>query len=254
MPYSLAARNVLVTGGSRGLGAEVCRKFAARGCNVAINYANNEAPAKELAKEIESKHSVKTVVLKGDGGNMDDCKKCVADTISAFGGLDILIANAGWTRFSDFADLSSMSDDEWTKCWKTNVLGPKTYVQAAMPTFNQNAEGGVVIITSSIAAQSLGGSSMPYCVTKAAQVHMMKCVAKTQGKKLRINAVLPGLLLTDWGNEYGEDRINTLKEASALKQETIVSDCADMYIELAQNTSMTGQAITVDSGLNVGNM
>lgn len=130
-----------------------------------------------------------------------------------------MIANAGWTRFSNFADLSSMSDEEWTKCWNTNVLGPKRYVQEAMPTFNSNAEGGVVIITSSIAAKSLAGSSMPYSVTKAAQVHMMKCIATTQGRKLRINAVLPGLLLTDWGNEYGPERINALKEAAALKQE-----------------------------------
>lgn len=150
---------------------------------------------------------------------MTDCSRCVQDTIKAFGGLDIIIANAGWTRFSDFNDLGSMKDDEWDKCWATNVMGPKKFVQEALPTFNQNPDGGVFIITSSIAAQSLGGSSMPYCVTKAAQVHMMKCIAKTQGPKLRINAVLPGLLLTDWGNRYGDDRINALKEASALKME-----------------------------------
>lgn len=150
---------------------------------------------------------------------MDDCARCVKDTIKAFGGIDIVVANAGWTRFSDFADLGSMSDEEWNKCWATNVLGPKRYVQECMPTFKNNAEGGVVLITSSIAGQSLGGSSMPYSVTKAAQIHMMKCIAKTQGPKLRINAVLPGLLLTDWGNRYGDERINMLKEAAALKQE-----------------------------------
>ena len=149
---------------------------------------------------------------------MTDCTQCVQDTIKAFGGLDVIIANAGWTRFSDFADLGSMSDDEWNKCWNTNVMGPKRYVQEAMPTFRQNAEGGVVIITSSIAGQSLGGSSMPYSVTKSAQIHMMKCVANTQGPKLRINAVLPGLLLTDWGNLYGEERINDLKNRAALKE------------------------------------
>jgi NAD(P)-dependent dehydrogenase (short-subunit alcohol dehydrogenase family) len=153
---------------------------------------------------------------------MSDCSRCVQETIKAFGGLDIIIANAGWTRFSDFADLASMSDDEWTKCWMVNVMGPKKYVEAAMPTFNSNPEGGVVIITGSIAGQSLGGSSMPYSVTKAAQIHMMKCIAKSQGKKLRMNAVLPGLLLTDWGNEYGPERIKVLQEAAALKQEVSI--------------------------------
>ena len=162
---------------------------------------------------------------------MEQCIKCVKDTISAFGGLDIIIANAGWTRFSDFNDLASMSDDEWNKCWMTNVMGPKKYVEAAMSTFNSNAEGGVVIITGSVAGQSLGGSSMPYSVTKAAQIHMMKCVAKSQGPKLRINAVLPGLLLTDWGNQYGE-RIQVLTDAAALKQ--VVSVVCDLKMNVQQ--------------------
>ena len=197
----------------------MCRKFAAQGSNIAINYANNEAPAKELAAELERAHKIKTAVLKGDGGSMADCVQCVKDTIAAFGGLDIIVANAGWTRFSDFNDLASMSDDEWNKCWMTNVMGPKKYVEAAMSTFNANAEGGVVIITGSVAGQSLGGSSMPYSVTKAAQIHMMKCVAKSQGPKLRINCVLPGLLLTDWGNKYGDERIKALSDAAALKKE-----------------------------------
>ena len=76
-----------------------------------------------------------------------------------------------------------------------------------------------MIITSSIAGQAIAGSSMPYSVTKCAQIHFMKCVAKTHGPTLRINAVLPGLLLTDWGNLYGEERIGMLKERAVLKKE-----------------------------------
>lgn len=198
---------------------------------------------------------------------MDDVKRCVQDTVKAFGGIDIIIANAGWTRFSDFADLDSMSDEEWNRCWNAQVMGPKKCVQEALPHFKKNEEGGCVIITSSIAGQSLGGSSMPYSVTKAAQVHLMKCIARTQGPKLRINAVLPGLLLTDWGNLYGEERIKTLNEAAALKHEvsdrfvsakvshyvnrlttytqTYLDDCADMYVTIAKNTSITGQDFIV---------
>ena len=140
-------------------------------------------------------------MIGGDCGKASDCQACVAETVEAFGGIDILIANAGWTRFSDFADLESLNEDEWDRCWATNVKGPKFLVSACLPHFKKNDEGGVVIITSSIAAQSLGGSSMAYSVTKAAQVHLMKCMAQTQGKGVRINAVLPGLLLTDWGNQ-----------------------------------------------------
>ena len=88
-----------------------------------------------------------------------------------------------------------------------------------MPTFEGNAEGGVVLVTSSIAGRTIGGSSMAYSVTKAAQLHLVKCVAKTQGSKVRCNAVLPGLLLTEWGLEYGEERIEELRQAAVLKRE-----------------------------------
>lgn len=197
----------------------MARKFAAQGSNIAINYANSEKPAQDLSKELEANHNVKTTIVKGDCTVMDDCRRCVQDTVKAFGGIDIIIANAGWTRFSDFADLDSMEDHEWTRCWTAQVLSPKKYIQEALPYFKKNPEGGVVIITSSVAGQSLGGSSMPYSVTKAAQLHMMKCIAKTQGPKLRINAVLPGLLLTDWGNLYSEEKQKALKGAAALQQE-----------------------------------
>ena len=71
-------------------------------------------------------------------------------------------------------------------------------MKAALSTFNANAEGGVFIITSSIAGRNTGGSSMPYSVTKAAQLHLMKCLANTQGPRIRVNAVLPGWLETEW--------------------------------------------------------
>ena len=95
----------------------IVRKFAAEGCNVAVNYANNEEPAQKLADEVRKECNVKTVVIKGDAGVMDDCAKCVQETIKAFGGLDIVIGNAGWTKFTDFADLDAMSYDEWDYCF-----------------------------------------------------------------------------------------------------------------------------------------
>ncbi|KAM0711822.1 hypothetical protein Q7P35_001191 [Cladosporium inversicolor] len=251
MPYSLKGRNVLITGGSRGLGAEIACAFAAEGSNIAINYANNASAAQTLASELESKHGVRATILKADAGSTSEVTSLVKDATTALGGLDIVIANAGWTRFSEFADLDALTDDEWDRCWKTNVLGVKALAAAAVPVFNSNAEGGVVLVTSSIAGRSIGGSSMAYSVTKAAQLHLVKCVAKTQGKKVRCNAVLPGLLLTEWGLEYGEEKIGALKEAAVLGRETDLQDCANMFVSLAQNTSITGQHIQVDSGLAI---
>lgn len=208
----------------RGLGAVIARKFASEGSNIAINYANSEAPAQTLSQELQTKYNVKTTIIKADAGSTSEVATCVQSAIDSLGGLDIVIANAGWTRFSDFADLDALSDAEWDRCWKTNVLGVKQLVASAMPVFNGNPEGGVVLVTSSIAGRSIGGSSMAYSVTKAAQLHLVKCVAKTQGSKVRANAVLPGLLLTEWGLEFGEERIGALKEQAVLKKEVSLQE------------------------------
>ncbi|KAF2148676.1 NAD(P)-binding protein [Myriangium duriaei CBS 260.36] len=254
MPYSLKDRKVLITGGSRGLGAVIARTFAAEGCHIAINYSSNATAANDLASELETKHRVRAITLQADAGSSSAIETLVQDTASQLGGLDILIANAGYTSFSDFSDLHALPETEWDRCWAVNVKGPLALLRAAMPHFNANAEGGAMIITSSIAGSSIGGSSMAYSVTKAAQLHLMKCLAKTQGSKVRVNAVLPGLLLTEWGLQYGEERIAALKDAAALKRDVDLQDCADVFVMLAKNTSITGQRVQIDSGLNIQNL
>jgi len=178
-----------------------------------------------------------------------DCVRVVDETIKMLKGLDIIVSNAGWTRFSTFSDLSAPTTADWDTCFAVNVKAQAYLLRTALPTFNANPEGGSLIITSSIAGTTLGGSCMPYCVTKAAQLHLMRCLASTQGPKVRVNAVLPGLLLTEWGSKYGEERIKVLKEKAWLQRETDIEDCAQMFVDLAKNSSMTGQKITVDSGL-----
>ena len=111
----------------------ICDKFASEGCNIAINYNSSKDAADKLGEEIKSKHGVKVISLAGvsavqslsreyqplrrqqDMESAEAVKKAVQDTVSAFGGIDIIIANAGWTRFGDFQDLSSLEDEEWDK-------------------------------------------------------------------------------------------------------------------------------------------
>ncbi|KAH6608277.1 hypothetical protein Trco_004590 [Trichoderma cornu-damae] len=249
MPYSLKGRNVLVTGGSRGLGALICKKFAEEGANVAINYVSNAEAAREVADSLEKEYSCKVLIIKGDAEKREDNVRLVQETVKGFGGLDIIVANAGWTKMSQFGNLHALTDDEWNKCWMVNVMSHLQLIQEAAPIFNANPEGGVYLITSSVAGVTNGGSSMAYSVTKAAGLQLMKNLAYTQGPKIRINAILPGLLLTEWGQRFGPSNIEAIKSASTLRQETNLDDCADAFISAAKNTSMTGQEIVVDSGI-----
>ncbi|OAL47030.1 short chain dehydrogenase/reductase [Pyrenochaeta sp. DS3sAY3a] len=250
MPYDLKGRNVLVTGGSAGLGELISITFAKEGANVAVNYFNRVEPAQKVQKACEEQ-GVKAVVVQADMTSTADAKRAVQETIKQLGGIDIIIANAGWTRFSEWKDLESMSEEEWDRCWSANVKVPKALLSEARATFEKNPDGGHLITTGSIAAVSQGGSSMPYAVTKAAQLQLVKCLAVTVGPKIRVNTVLPGLLLTEWGLKYSEERIEGAKNAAVLKHETFLDDCVSAFIMLAKNTSMTGMRIQVDAGLNV---
>ncbi|KAE8150883.1 hypothetical protein BDV25DRAFT_104374 [Aspergillus avenaceus] len=254
MPYSLKGRNVLVTAGSRGLGAVICERFAAEGANVAINYYSNADAARELAGRLSKEYGVTCHVLQSDTLVAEENEKLVNTAAELLGSLDILIANAGWTRFTRPGDIYDMSHDEWNKCWNANVMSHLQLMQTAKPILSKNPDGGVYIMTSSIAASATGGSSMAYSVTKAAGLHLMKHFAFSMGPGIRVNAVLPGLLLTEWGQKFGETAINAMKDRAALRHETFLDDCADAYINLAKNTSMTGQQITVDAGLTLGHV
>ncbi|KAL6901149.1 hypothetical protein GGI43DRAFT_404134 [Trichoderma evansii] len=252
MPYSLKGRNVLVTGGSRGLGAVICKKFAEEGANVAINYVSDSAAAQKLADALTKDYSSKIFVIQGDAEKREDNVRIVQETVKNLGGLDIIIANAGWTKLSKFGDLHALTDDEWNKCWTVNVMSHLQLMQEAAQIFNANPEGGVYLITSSVAGISNRGSSMAYAVSKAAGLQLMKNLAFTQGPKIRVNAILPGLMLTEWGQRFGPEMIAKIKDASALKRETDLDDTADLFISTAKNASMTGQEIVIDSGFLMG--
>jgi NAD(P)-dependent dehydrogenase (short-subunit alcohol dehydrogenase family) len=218
---------------SRGLGALVAQKYAAEGCNVAINYLSSKDVAEELASSLQTQYGVKAIIVQGDASRRQDCSNAIKTTIEQLGGLDIVISNAvssisgcfslyclglivvkGWTKMTTFSDLDAMDDDDWdrvrspllwtttadsfTQCWTTNVKSSWYLFKEALPTFNANPDGGVFIITSSTAAVTPSGSSIPYAVTKAAGLHLMKCLAQSQGSKVRVNAVVPALLLTEW--------------------------------------------------------
>jgi NAD(P)-dependent dehydrogenase (short-subunit alcohol dehydrogenase family) len=94
MPYVLPGKNVLVTGGSRGLGALVAEKFAAEGCHVAINYVANHERARDTARKINQACKTKAVIIQGDVGLLADCERIIQEALSKLGGLDIIVSNA----------------------------------------------------------------------------------------------------------------------------------------------------------------
>ena len=131
-----------------------------------------------------------------------------------------------------------MTEAEWDKAWAINTKAHLHLLRAALPHFTTaNPEGGVFLTTASTAGVSTSGSSMAYSVSKAAGLHLVKCLAATQGPKIRCNAVLPGLLLTEWGDQFGQERIEAVKGVSYLKKEVRLPKRTTFFPTLSTSTS-----------------
>ncbi|KAK9455562.1 hypothetical protein V1511DRAFT_498113 [Dipodascopsis uninucleata] len=262
MVYFLKDRVVLISGSSAGLGAELARAFAAEGCHLVLNHSSNSessvARAKATEESLKSEFpNTKVKFVVADCAVSADNVRLVKEAILASqewgfeGRLDGIIANAGWTRFSDIADLSAPFEEDFDKCFAVNVKSPWILLREAAPVMKSNPDGGFMLFSSSVAGENPAGSSLPYCVSKAANLHLMTCMAAHQSPKIRINAVKPGVLPTDWGYQFGEERYNQMIESSRLKVPNTLENCALIYVMLAKNNSVTGESITIDGGSNL---
>jgi NAD(P)-dependent dehydrogenase (short-subunit alcohol dehydrogenase family) len=249
MSISLAGKVALVTGGSAGLGAVIVNKLAREGCHVAINYSSSKQRAEDLAQSITRAHNVKAITIQGDVSKQNSCESLVKQVVEQLGRIDVLVSNAGWTRMIDFSNLDALTDEDWDGTYAMNVKAHFFLFRAVKPHFEQNEDGGSFIVTGSVAGLKAAGSSIPYAVSKAGAAHLVKCLAKAHGPKSRVNLVAPGLLLTEWGLKFGQEKIKKIEAAMPLKQAPPLDDVAELFISIAKNRAMTGSIVAADSGV-----
>jgi NAD(P)-dependent dehydrogenase (short-subunit alcohol dehydrogenase family) len=133
------------------------------------------------------------------------------------GRLDVVISNAGYTRLTNFMDFSEQHfDEDWDKCFLYNVKAHMWLAYACRE--HLDASEGAFITTASIAGVKPSGSSLPYAVTKAASIHLTKCLANICAPKIRFNSVSPGLMLTEWGLKFSEQKREAHKNGTKLKR------------------------------------
>ncbi|WPK23572.1 hypothetical protein PUMCH_000813 [Australozyma saopauloensis] len=240
----------LVTGGSAGLGASVARQLAEKGVNLVINYSNSKERAEVLAKELRDQYSVQVHVVQADvfGGN-DALVQLVEKSVSLLGQLDIVISNAGWTKFVPFKDIDQLDDEIWDGCLNANVKTHFYLFRAAKKYLEASADGGTFIVSASLAGRRPYGLSMPYAVSKAALIHLVEILAKSQGPKIRVHSVCPGLLLTEWGQKFSQEVVDLAIESSPIKTVADVDETAAHFVFLCQISSSTGTTVGVDAGL-----
>jgi 3-oxoacyl-[acyl-carrier protein] reductase len=235
----------LVTGAATGIGRAVAIRFAQQGLAVAVNYSRSKAEANETLAEVK-RHGVPGILCCCNVAIDQAVRDMVARCRDELGGLDVLVNNAGMTRFIEHTDLEALTDDIWDEILGVNLKGTFYCCRAALPLLRER-NGTVVNVTSVAGVQGIG-SSIPYAASKAALNCLTKSLARAFAPAVRVNAVAPGPVLTRWLADH-MDQVQRSLEITPMRRAATPDDIADAVVFLALgNSLMTGQVIVVDGG------
>jgi 3-oxoacyl-[acyl-carrier protein] reductase len=193
---SLTGRTALVTGGSRGIGAAIVRRLAADGAAVMVNYRSDEAAARSLADELTAS-GARVALARADVSEPGAPQRLVAETVAAFGRLDIAVSNAG---IEHFGALETLTEQDFQRVFSVNVAGQLFTAQAAAAVMEA---GGRIVLTSSVSARIGVRHHALYAASKAAVRALALNLAPELGERgITINAIAPGGTRTDMAAEH----------------------------------------------------
>lgn len=246
----------IVTGGGAGVGSATARALAERGFNLAINYRSSEGEAETTAAACRAA-GAEAAILRGDVSQDDDCRRMAARADEIWGRIDVLINNAGSTMFASLTDLEAQSAEDFQRIYGVNVIGTYQMTRAAAPWLKASGHGAVVN-TSSMSATNGTGSSIAYAASKGALNTLTMSLAKALAPEVRVNAILPGMIATQWfAKGIGETKAAALRERaesrSALGAVCSAEDVAAGIVYLALDAKkMTGVMMEMDAGAALG--
>jgi 3-oxoacyl-[acyl-carrier protein] reductase len=249
MSKKLEGRVAVVTGGSKGIGAAIAEQLAAAGAAVAVNYASSKTGADAVVERIRQADG-RAVAVQADVSKPDDVRRLFAETKKAFGKLDTLVNNAGIYKF---APLEEINPEHFHKQFDLNVLGLLLATQEAVKYFGPS--GGSIINISSVVATSAPPNTSVYSGTKAAVVAITRSLAQEMGpRKIRVNAVNPGMIETEGLHSTGVAGSDFQKQVEAqapLGRIGQPQDIAPAVVFLASNDAdyITGETFYVSGGL-----
>jgi len=253
MTLRLSGKNALVTGAASGIGLATAEMLARAGATVAINHLADDPRGARQVDRL-GREGLRVIGAPGDVSAGEDAERMVRAAIHALGGLDILVNNAGISGTKEpipLAELDRLSEGFWTAILSTNLLGPFRCTRAAAAALRTSH--GAVVNTASVAGLSEVGSSMAYGASKAGLISLTRNLARALAPEVRVNAVAPGYVQTEWTSTWPEERKHAAIERALLKRACTPQDIAEVIVFLAAGTSMiTGQTVVVDGGLSIG--
>ncbi|KZM50507.1 3-oxoacyl-ACP reductase family protein [Labrenzia sp. OB1] len=242
----LKGKTAIVTGGGRDIGSACALKLAEEGANVAINYFSSSKGADATVEAIKAQGG-QAFALQGDLNTQADAEALVAKTVEAFGGVDVLVNNTGGLIARK--KVSEMSLEHWQAVMDVNLTSTFLMIKACMPYLTS---GAIVNMASQAGRDGGGPGAVAYATSKGAIMTMTRGLAKELGPDVRVNALCPGMIDTDFHNIFTKDEVRrNVEAATPVKRQGMPVDVANLVLFLACEDSafMTGASVDINGGM-----
>jgi 3-oxoacyl-[acyl-carrier protein] reductase len=245
----------IVSGSATGIGAACARRLASHGFNVVINYTRSAEQAGETAAQCREA-GAEVVVVRGDVSDDGACRKLVDEAVGRWGAIDVLVNNAGTTRFADPGDLATLGKDDFDRIFSVNVTGAYQLTRAASGRLKRSRYASIVNVSSHSGISGMG-SSMAYAASKGALNTLTLSLASALAPEIRVNAVCPGYVDTRWmSGKLNDEDMKTFKtraaEVAPLKHLVSPDDVAEAVCWFALGgRAITGQLLVIDAGTHL---
>lgn len=252
----LEGKVALITGGSRGIGKAIALKYAAEGARVAFTCTGMGEDALATQNEIAQAYAEAGYACDGpacrgyasDAADFAQCEATVKTVVADFGGIDILVSNAGTT-----ADtlMMRMSPEQWNKVISINLTGAFNVVHAVIPYMARARKGSIIGMSSVVGIGGNAGQSN-YAASKAGLIGMIKSLSKEMGARgIRANCIAPGYIQTDMTANLPQDRKDYIVSTISMKRPGTAEEVASVALFLGSDMSsyVTGQTISVCGGI-----
>ena len=243
----LENKNIIITGGSRGIGRGIAIVLAKHGANIAFTYSSSVDSAISLTEEI-SALNVKCKGYQSNAANFEDSQKLVDQILLDFDNIDVLINNAGITKDNL---LMRMTEEDFDKVIDVNLKSVFNMVKAVQRTFLKNRTGSIINISSIVGVKGNAGQAN-YAASKAGIIGFSKSIALELGSRnIRSNVIAPGFIQTEMTEKLNQDVVNQWISGIPLKRGGTTEDVANLCLFLSSDLSsfITGQVINVDGGM-----
>lgn len=250
MQKTLAGKVVLITGGSRGLGAALAQAFADRGADVAISYVASAEKAAAVVQKLKAK-GVRAMAIQSDQADLASARPLVDKVIAELGKLDILVNNAGVAIQGQLVDDPGLDEAKYNRQWQVNVMGSIANTRAAAPRLTDG--GRIIFIGSRLGTHVPFPGIADYAGTKAALIGYAKGVARDLGpRNITVNVVQPGIMPTDMAAEAAGEipKHGAMLAQLPIRRIATLEEVADTVCFLAGPSAgyITGEALSISGG------